>query len=133
MHLYRRLLGFLRPHAWRMSAAIGSNIVASILDAFAFTLLIPFLNALFGQPQLIPGNLGFISRIQTRAIGAFLDPAQPMDSLRIVIFLMLALVLAKNVFVWLGGQLGAGLQEYVTRDLRDAVDEFAVRDELTVG
>ena len=27
----------------------------------------------------------------------------------------------KNVFVWLAGQLGASLQEYVTRDLRDAV------------
>lgn len=131
MHLYRRLLGFLRPHAWRMSAAIGSNIVASILDAFAFTLLIPFLNALFGQQQLIPANLGFISRIQTRAIGAFLDPARPMDSLRVVIFLMLALVLAKNVFVWLGGQLGAGLQEYVTRDLRDAV--FRHLQRLPIG
>ena len=131
MRLYRRLLGFLRPHAWRMSAAIGSNIVASILDAFAFTLLIPFLNALFGQQQLIPANLGFISRIQTQAIGAFLDPARPMDSLRVVIFLMLALVLAKNVFVWLGGQLGAGLQEYVTRDLRDAV--FRHLQRLPIG
>src|SRR5205814_8539125 len=50
-----------------------------------------------------------------------LDPAQPMTSLRAVIFVILALVLAKNVFVWLGGQLGAGLQEFVTRDLRDAV------------
>ncbi|MEO8622014.1 MAG: ABC transporter ATP-binding protein, partial [bacterium] len=30
-------------------------------------------------------------------------------------------VLVKNVFVWLGGQLGAALQENVTRDLRDSV------------
>ena len=29
-------------------------------------------------------------------------------------------VALKNVFVWLAGQLGASLQEYVTRDLRDA-------------
>src|SRR5688572_29190638 len=121
MALYRRLFGFLRPHAWRMSAAITSNIVASILDAFAFTLLIPFLNALFEQPQLIPAAAGFITKIQTQTIGTFLDPARPMDSLRAVIFVMLALVLAKNVFVWLGGQLGAGLQEFVTRDMRDVL------------
>jgi subfamily B ATP-binding cassette protein MsbA len=44
-----------------------------------------------------------------------------MDSLRAVIFVILVIVFAKNVFIWLGGSLGAGLQEYVTRDLRDAV------------
>ena len=32
-----------------------------------------------------------------------------------------SLVAIKNVFVWLAGQFGASLQEYVTRDLRDAV------------
>jgi subfamily B ATP-binding cassette protein MsbA len=131
MHVYRRLFGFLRPHAWRMTAAISSNMIASVFDAFAFTLLIPFLNALFGQQQLIPGDLGFISNAQEWLIGAFLDPARPMDSLRVVIFLMLALVLAKNVCVWLGGQLGAGLQEYVTRDLRDAV--FRHLQRLPIG
>jgi subfamily B ATP-binding cassette protein MsbA len=121
MGIYRRLLGFLRPHAWRMTAAMASNILASVLDAFAFTLLIPFLNALFRQQELIPGKLGWLADIQHRTVGAMLDPAQPMASLRAVIFVILGLVLAKNVFVWLGGQLGAGLQEYVTRDLRDAV------------
>ena len=121
MGLYRRLFAFLRPHAWRMTAAIASNIIASVLDAFAFTLLIPFLNALFRQPELIPGKLGFLAAIQQRTVGVFLDPARPMESLRAVIFVILGLVLAKNVFVWLGGQLGAGLQEFVTRDLRDAV------------
>ncbi|MGH7636776.1 MAG: ABC transporter ATP-binding protein [Gemmatimonadaceae bacterium] len=131
MGLYRRLLGFLRPHAWRMAAAIASNVVASVLDAFAFTLLIPFLNALFKQPDLIAADLGFISRVQRQTIGAFLDPAQPMVSLRNVILVMLVLVLAKNVFVWLGGQLGAGLQEYVTRDLRDAV--FRHLQRLPIG
>ena len=120
MGLYRRLLGYLRPHAWRMSAAIASNIVGSVLDAFAFTLLIPFLNALFQQRDLIPARLGYLADLQNKLIGAFLDPARPMDSLRSVIFVILIVVFAKNVFVWLGGQLGAGLQEYVTRDLRDA-------------
>jgi subfamily B ATP-binding cassette protein MsbA len=104
-----------------MTAAMASNILASVLDAFAFTLLIPFLNALFRQQELIPGKLGWLADIQHRTVGAMLDPAQPMASLRAVIFVILGLVLAKNVFVWLGGQLGAGLQEYVTRDLRDAV------------
>jgi ATP-binding cassette, subfamily B, bacterial MsbA len=131
MGLYRRLLGFLRPHAWRLGAAISSNIVASVLDAFAFTLLIPFLNALFQQPDLISADLGVISRLQRQLMGALLDPARPIDSLRVVIFVMLAVVLAKSVFVWLGGQLGAGLQEFITRDLRDAV--FRHLQRLPIG
>ena len=80
---YRRLLGFLRPHAWRMSAAIASNIVASVLDAFAFTLLIPFLNALFGQQELIPVRIGLITNLQRWILGAFMDASHPMDSLKV--------------------------------------------------
>jgi subfamily B ATP-binding cassette protein MsbA len=124
---YRRLLAFLRPHAWRMAAAIASNFAAAVLDAFAFTLLIPFLNALFEQPELITKRLGILSQVQTFLIGVFLDPAtqldatQKMGALRAVILLILAVILVKNVFVWLGGAFGAGLQEFVTRDLRDAV------------
>lgn len=114
-----------------MSAALASNIVASVLDAFAFTLLIPFLNALFQQPELIPGKLGPLSDLQRRTVGTLLDQAHPMESLRAVIFVMLGLVLLKNVFVWLGGQLGAGLQEYVTRDLRDAL--FRHLQRLPIG
>ncbi|MEK7401323.1 MAG: ABC transporter ATP-binding protein [Gemmatimonadota bacterium] len=131
MGLYRRLLGFLRPHAWRMAAAIASNIVGAVLDAFAFTLLIPFLNALFAQPDLISARLGYLAVVQRWLIGALLDPTRPMDSLRVVIILILIVVLAKNVFVWLGGQLGAGLQEFVTRDLRDAV--FRHLQRLPIG
>ncbi len=114
-----------------MSAAVACNTIASVLDALAFTLLIPFLNALFKQDQLIPGDIGFITEIQRWILGAFLDPARPMDSLQAVIFVMLGLVLAKNVFVWLGGQVGAGLQEFITRDLRDAVFKHLQR--LPIG
>ncbi len=131
MGIYRRLSGFLRPHTARMAAAMASNMFASVLDGFAFTLLIPFLNALFAQRELIPADLGWLARIQERVLGTLLDPAQPLASLRGVIFVMLALVLVKNVFVWLGGQLGAGLQEYVTRDLRDAV--FRHLQRLPIG
>lgn len=104
-----------------MAAALGSSITASVLDALAFTLLIPFLNALFNQPTLIPPKLGVLADVQQALLGALLDPEQPMASLRGVMIVMLALVLVKNLFTWLGGQLGAGLQEFVTRDLRDTV------------
>ena len=44
-----------------------------------------------------------------------------MGSLLHVILILLATVALKNVCVWIAGTLGAQLQEYITRDLRDAV------------
>ncbi|MGH7718925.1 MAG: ABC transporter ATP-binding protein [Gemmatimonadaceae bacterium] len=120
MRFYRRLLGYLRPHKWRMTGAIGGNIVAAALDGYAFALLIPFLNALFSQPPL-PIQQGWVSEFLHATVGLLLDPANPMRSLRNVIGLLLLTVALKNFFIWLAGSWGAELQEYVTRDLRDTV------------
>ena len=117
--MYRRLLGFLRPHAWRLTGNIVSSVVAAVLDAFMFTLLIPFLNALFEKPTLTPS--GWLGDLQQRLIGQFLDANDKLGSLGSVIIVIMVLVAVKNVFVWTGGLLGASLQEYVTRDLRDRV------------
>jgi len=117
---YRRLLRFLRPHAWRMAGNIVANFVGAALDGYSFALLIPFLDALFGLPELPLGH-GWVTDFLRATIGALLYPGDPMRSLRNVILVILATVALKNLFLWLAGTLGAELQEYVTRDLRDAV------------
>ena len=40
------------------------------------------------------------------------------------------MVVVKNLFLWLGGQFGASLQERITRDLRDAVFRHMQRLQL---
>jgi subfamily B ATP-binding cassette protein MsbA len=117
--MYGRLLAYLRPHWWRLTGNVVSSVVAAGLDAFMFTLLIPFLSLLFNEPSLPPGN--DILRLQQRLLGPFIDPADRVGSLAHVILIIIALVIVKNAFVWVSGQLGAALQEYVTRDLRDGV------------
>jgi subfamily B ATP-binding cassette protein MsbA len=104
-----------------MLGAIGASACAALFDAYSFSLLIPFLNALFGMPSLLPGNTGWLTAFLNRTIGMLLDPNDKMGSLQVVIFLIVASVALKNFFVWLAGNLGAQLQEYVTRDVRDAV------------
>lgn len=121
MRLYRRLLVFLRPHSWRLAGNILLNVIAAALDGIAFTLLIPFLNTLFGLPSAIAGGMGWLTDVQAWLIGSFLVATDPMGSLRGVIFVIIGMVVLKNVFLWAGGQLGASLQEYLTRDLRGAV------------
>ncbi|MCU0648910.1 MAG: ABC transporter ATP-binding protein/permease [Gemmatimonadaceae bacterium] len=120
MSVYRRSFAFVRPHVGHMIGVMAANLTAAILDVFSFTLLIPFLNALFDQPPL-PTRPGLLSDVLHATVGALLDPADKMGSLRNTIALILIAVTLKNAFVWLGGQLGATLQERVVRDLRGAV------------
>jgi subfamily B ATP-binding cassette protein MsbA len=131
MRLYRRLLVFLRPHSWRLVGNILFNVIAAALDGVAFTLLIPFLNTLFGLPNAIARDMGWLTAAQERLIGAFLVADDPLGSLRGVILVIIAMVALKNVFLWAGGQLGASLQEYLTRDLRAAV--FSHMQRLPLG
>ncbi|MGE5099410.1 MAG: ABC transporter ATP-binding protein [Deltaproteobacteria bacterium] len=129
--MYRRLLRFLRPHWWRMAGNIVSNVIAAGLDVFSFTLLIPFLNELFGKPSPIPAQLGFIGNLQHKIVGQFLTGRGPLEALGTIIIAIGAVVVVKNVFVWMAGQLGASLQEYVTRDMRDSV--FTHMERLPLG
>jgi subfamily B ATP-binding cassette protein MsbA len=124
--LWSRLWGFVRPHRAKLVGVVVLNLLAAVFDVFSFTLLIPFLNALFEQPQLIPGNK-VVSAILNTTIGFLLDPADQMGSLRNVIILVLVAVTLKNLLVWLSGQIGAQLQEYVVRDLRDALYAHLLR------
>ena len=50
-----------------------------------------------------------------------------MGSLQTVVLIILAVIALKNLFAWLSGQLGASLQELVTRDLRDTVYRHLVQ------
>ena len=124
--MYRRLLPFLRPHAWRLAATVACNVGAALLDAFSLALLIPFLNTLFDQPP-IGLHAGWVADLLRATVGAFLDPTDRMVSLRNVILVMVATLFAKNFLVWLSAQFGTTLQEYVTRDLRNALYRHLVR------
>ena len=124
--LWVRLWGFVRPHRSKLVGVVVLNLLAAVFDVFSFTLLIPFLNALFEQPQLIPGNK-VVSAILNTTIGFLLNPADLRGSLRNVIILVLLAVTIKNVLVWLSGQIGAQLQEFVVRDLRDAMYAHLLR------
>jgi len=110
-----------------MAGTIACNIIAAALDVFSFTLLIPFLDRLFDQP---PRGTP-VSDLHQAVIGSLLDEANPNAALRNIIIVILVAVTLKNLFVWASGQLGAQLQEYVTRDLRNAL--YAHLQRLPLG
>jgi subfamily B ATP-binding cassette protein MsbA len=127
--MYTRLLPFLRPHARRMALAVACTIGAAVMDVFALTLLVPFLNSLFGMQPLAGDNA--LNRLLGLLIDRLIVPGDSMASLQHVIVLILGAVVAKSVFSWLAGNFGATLQEYVTRDIRNAV--YAHLQRLPLG
>lgn len=124
--LWGRLWTFVRPHRAKLIAVVVLNAVAAVADVFSFTLLIPFLNALFGKSQIIPAS-GLVAQLLNTTIGALLVVGDQMASLRNVILVVLFAVAVKNALVWLSGQIGVQLQEYVVRDLRDRVYAHLLR------
>jgi len=121
MGLYRRLRQFLRPYYGRIFGTLVLAAVANALSAFSYALFVPFLNTLFNTEPFDAGAGSQMTRL-LKAMGAWLlDGREPMAQLRVVILVILGTMLLKNVFAWLSGQTGAGLQERVTRDLRNAV------------
>ena len=127
---YRQLLPFLKPHAWRLIGAMTANIGAALLDAFSVALLIPFLNTLFDRPAL-DIKAGWVSSLLHATVGQLMVNGDKMTSLRNVIFVVMLVVIAKNLLVWVSGQFGAELQEFVTRDLRNTVYRHLARLPLT--
>lgn len=130
LSIYRRLLPFLKPHTWRLIGAMLSNIGAALLDAFSVALLIPFLNTLFDRPPL-DIKAGWVSGLLHSTVGHLMVEGDKMTSLRNVILVVLLVIVAKNLLVWIGGQFGAELQEFVTRDLRNTVYRHLARLPLT--
>lgn len=125
--LWKRLWMYVRPHKGKLFGVVLLNAVAAVADVFSFTLLIPFLNALFGKSQILPSGGQFIGNLLQSTIGALMVPDNQMASLRNVIMVILVAVTLKNTLVWLSGQIGVQLQEFVVRDLRDALYSHLLR------
>ena len=56
--MYLRILRYLRPHAGLFGLAVAAMAVYSALDALSLTLIIPFLEFLFGQEESSLGAAG---------------------------------------------------------------------------
>ena len=116
-----------------MAATIACNLIVAALDVFSLTLLIPFLRLLFGgTPGAVEAATSgdasrAVQQLLDGMLGRFLDPADKMGSLQTVVLVILGVITLKNFFAWLSGQLGASLQELVTRDLRDTVYRHLVQ------
>jgi ATP-binding cassette, subfamily B, bacterial MsbA len=121
MSVYRRILGYLAPHSGLFSLSIGAMILYAALDAFSFTLLIPFLSVLFegGGVMGQMGTSSTIERVLGWAVGGLIESVTPMTALRNVVLLLFGVFLIKNIALYVQQYTVAILEGLVTRDLRN--------------
>ena len=121
--LYGRVLGYLRPYGGLIVAAVVATVGFAITDAFSLVMLIPFLNALFGDAPLnVGGSHDALEWVLNHTVGYWIAPdAEPQRVLLSVILFILAVVLLKNVFDFFQTYLVVRLEQAVTRDLRNQV------------
>src|SRR5690606_21329833 len=121
--LYGRVLGDLRPYGGLIVAAVVATVGFAITDAFSLVMLIPFLNALFGDAPLnVGGSHDALEWVLNHTVGYWIAPdAEPQQVLLSVILFILAVVLLKNVFDFFQTYLVVRLEQAVTRDLRNQV------------
>ena len=124
--LWRRLWRFVGPHRGKLGLVVLLNALAAFADVFSFTLLVPFFNAFFKSDTLLPQS-GTIGRVLKATIGVLLDESNRKESLRNVLLIVILAVTLKNTLVWLSGQVGVKLQEFVVRDLRNQLYAHLLR------
>ena len=127
-----RLLPFLRPHAPVLAAAIVATALFALLDAAAYVLLIPFVEALFVSGGGSPERSGSaMDGLLDATVYRWADPTgDPLVAVNRIIILILVVFLVKNVVLFARTYLVARAEQGVNRDLRNSVYDHLVNLDL---
>ena len=121
--LYWRVLRYLGGYEGLLVLAILATMGFAFFDAFSLVMLIPFLNALFGDAPLNVGSgSSGMEWLLSVTVGRVVSPDMDPQRLLIgIIAFMFGVFLVKNVFDFVKRYLVARLEQSVTRDLRNEV------------
>ena len=135
MALYARVLSYLRPHLAALVAAGAATLAFATLDASAYVLLIPFVDALFSAAPTGGSGAGDadpMSRLLDATVYRIVDvQGDALQAVQGIIVLILIVFLLKNVFDFARTYLVAWIEQSVTRDLRNEVYDHVLRLDLS--
>jgi ATP-binding cassette, subfamily B, bacterial MsbA len=122
MKQYLRILGYLKPYRRLFILSVVAMVLYGALDAGSLTLLIPFLNVLFGNASggLFQGST-MIHRILRATISGMLPADAPLVGLRNVMLVLFVVLVVKNLVQYLQLVLVVTIDQSVTRDMRDEI------------
>jgi subfamily B ATP-binding cassette protein MsbA len=131
--LYTRVLSYLRPHLGVFAVAGMATFGFAALDASAYVLLIPFIDALFrSRPTTGTGAAEPMSRLLDATVYRVVDvQGDPLQAVQGIIVLILVVFLLKNVFDFVRTYLVAWVEQSVMRDLRNELYDHVLGLDLS--
>jgi subfamily B ATP-binding cassette protein MsbA len=134
MNDYLRILRYVRPHVGLFTLAITMMGLWAALDAFSYTLLIPFLSLLFNTGDPTAGAAmpflkagGPVAELLQNTIGGYMAGRTPMVALRNVVLFLFVVYLIKNVAYYVSQVAVSVVEGRVTRDMRNDIYAHLLR------
>ncbi|MFW6221419.1 MAG: ABC transporter ATP-binding protein [Fibrobacterota bacterium] len=133
--LYRRMLGFMRPHIhWFILSALLSILIVS-LDALSLWITATLFTTLFSpeaievaRPEFSLGNLNEILKYYTYQM---IQGESKLDSLKMVCVLMLVAFLGKDILVYVKSLIVSLLNLKMIRDMRNNLYQHVLKLPIT--
>lgn len=120
MSQYRRLIGFVIPHAWVLMLAGLCMIASSAFSGVSMGMIIPLVdNIIAGKKIVIPQGVvlpGFLKRLVDAA-----NAMSPADLLGRMVIVVLALWLLKNTFEFCQSYFMNDVSQRVIRDVKNII------------
>jgi len=115
MKNYLKLLRFLKNYKKLFATAVGAMFVASAFRVFELSLLVPIIDRIFNQKQIIAPNQlpPFLSRVV-----AFLNSLDPHVLFKTLPFVILIGMVVKHGFIYLYDYLMNDVTQRIMRDIR---------------
>jgi len=134
MRVFFRLLGYVKPHWRKLTLALACMTMFAFFSGFSIGMISPFIQVLFRQPTQAQraelrqepsvnissaGDLAKIKGYIAAKTQKYLLSSRPLVSLERICFVILIVMLLKNLFNYGQTFLVAAVEQRVIKDLRD--------------
>lgn len=133
MRRFFRLLRYLLPFKWYVLQNVVYNILGAFFALFSFAMIIPFLEVLFKQQELVSEPMAFEFSMEyfrhtlNYYMGQMMASRGEAGALGLVSVLVVVFSLLKNGFLYAANFVLAPIRAFVVRDLRNDVYKKVLR------
>ena len=127
MKRFFRLLNYLVPYKWYVAQNVVYNIFGAFFALFSFAMVIPFLEVLFGNQEVVTEAMEF--RLSTEYfmhtlnfyMGKIVQAHGEVGALVLVSILVVIFSLLKNGFIFAANFMLAPIRAFLVRDIRNDI------------
>jgi subfamily B ATP-binding cassette protein MsbA len=127
MKRFFRLLNYLAPYKWYVVQNVVYNILGAFFALFSFAMVIPFLEVLFGNQELVTEPMEF--KLSTEYfmhtlnfyMGKIMAVHGDAGALILVSILVVIFALLKNGFIFAANFMLAPIRAFLVRDIRNDI------------